>query len=324
MELFLGIDAGGTKTAASIIAIQNPKSKIQNVEVGRGTGGACSLAAGDYPQWTRAVRDAARNACRSANLPEDTRFRAVCAGVAGYSLKAKREEFAAILAEEVSADFYDLTPDYEVAYWGASGGEPGIVVIAGTGSVAFGRNAQGETHKAGGLGYILGDSGSGFALGRAALELALQNLRMKRREPLSDAILAYLGAITEEDILSWLYQDFSPGKAASLAPIIGKWAAQKDETACELLRDAAIAHRLNVHEIRSRLLLSSEAPIYPLGGLWQIGAFFREQFACPAWKAEKESEWAIAPLRYPVAEPQYDAARGAALYACNKWEGCGG
>ena len=301
MDYFLGIDAGGTKTAAVI-------ADAAGTERGRGSGGPCSLATGDYPQWTRAVRDAARSACRAAGLPEDTRFRAVCAGVAGYSLKAKRAEFAAILAEEISADRYDLTPDYEIAYWGASGGEPGVVVIAGTGSVAFGRNAQGETHKAGGLGYILGDYGSGFALGRSALDITLQNLQARRSEPLSDSILAYLGAATEEDILSWLYEEFSPGKAASLAPMIGKLAARKDETACELLRDAAIAHRANTHQIRSRLLLPGETPVYPLGGLWQIGAFFREQFACPAWKSAHESEWSAPPLRYPIMEPRYDAA----------------
>ena len=344
MEIFLGIDAGGTKTAAAIIAtdykffvdregvgvrasdesnaadaatIRNPKSKIQN-ELGRGIGGPCSLATCDYATLTRSVREAARGACRAADLPEDTRFAGVCAGVAGYSLKSRRADFLAILAEEVSADCYDLVPDYEAAYWGASGGEPGVVVIAGTGSVAFGRNAQGETRKAGGLGYVLGDAGSGFALGRAALEIALKNLQSRHSENLSDAILASLGAASEEDVLTWLYQDFSPAKAASLAPILGKWAARKDETACELLREAAIAHRENVHQIRSRLLLSSETPIYPLGGLWQIGAFFREQFACPSWRASKEEEWAVPPLRYPVTEPEYDAARGAALFAHDK------
>ena len=313
MDYFLGIDAGGTKTAAAI-------ADAAGTERGRGTGGPCSLTTGDYPQWTRAVRDAARMACRRADLPEDTRFKAVCAGVAGYSMKEKRGEFAAILAEEVSADFYDLTPDYEIAYWGASGGEPGIVAIAGTGAVAFGRNAQGETHKADGLGFLLGDAGSGFALGRAALEITLKNLQAKRSEPFSDAILAYLGAVAEEDILSWLYQDFSPGRAASLAPLVGQWAARKNETACELLRDAAISHRANVHQIRSRLLLSAETPIYPLGGLWQIGAFFREQFACPAWKSTKEAEWTAAPLRYPITEPRFDAAMGAALFARHKAE----
>ena len=318
MDYFLGIDAGGTKTAAVIVtAIQNLKSKIQNQEIGRGTGGSCGLATGDYPQWTRAIRDAARNACRSADLPDDTRFRGVCAGVAGYSLKAKRGEFAAILAEEISADLYDVTPDYEIAYWGASGGEPGIVVVAGTGSVAFGCNAQGETHKMGGLGYVFGDAGSGFALGKTALGQAIKSLEQARKFPLADAVLARIGAETLEDILEWTYQDFTPAKVAALAPIVGELADAGDETSRRILSIIAQIHSASAALLIRKLALPPDAPVYRLGGLWQISDYLRSLPFPPPSSPEQEREMTQSP-RLRLAEPLHDAAAGAALLARHK------
>ena len=307
MDYFLGIDAGGTKTAAVI-------ADAAGTERGRGSGGPCSLATGDYPQWTRAIRDAARTACRAANLPEDTRFRAVCAGVAGYSLKAKRGEFAAILAEEISADFYDITPDYEIAYWGASGGQPGIVVIAGTGSVAFGRNAQGETHKVGGLGYALGDTGSGYTLGIAALHEAIGALDGGRPNRIATAVLEETGARSLEDLLAWVYTDFSPSRIAALAPIAGRLADAGDTMAQAKMRSLITGHIKRVADIFHKLNLPPDAPVYRLGGLWSSSAYLRSLPFTPLRSPDTPNAAAKRPQRN-FAEPLHAAAMGAALFA---------
>ena len=312
MKLFLGIDAGGTKTAAVI-------ADAAGTERGRGAGGPCSLATGDYPQWTRAVREAARSACQAAGLPEDTRFAAVCAGVAGYSLKAKRAEFTEILAEEISADHYDLTPDYEIAYWGASGGEPGVVVIAGTGSVAFGRNAQGETCKVGGLGYVLGDVGSGFALGISALQEAIGLLKGGRPYPLANAVIEETGARSLEDLLSWIYTDFSPAKIAALAPIAGRLADAGDTIAQAKMRSLVAGHIRQTSEVIHQLALPPDAPVYRLGGLWKSSAFLRSLPFTPTRSTENaDSTTNVKPPQRNLREPIHDAAIGAALFAQHK------
>ncbi len=313
MDYFLGIDAGGTKTAAVI-------ADAAGTERGRGAGGPCSLATGEYTQWTRSVRESARSACLAAGLPEDTRFRAVCAGVAGYSLKERREEFATILAEEISADRYDLCPDYEIAYWGASGGEPGVVVVAGTGSVAFGRNEQGETRKVGGLGYLFGDAGSGFALGKTALGQAIKSLNQDRKFPLADAVLSRIGAETIEDILAWTYQDFTPAKVAALAPIVGELADAGDETARLIIHTVAQIHSANASQLMRKLALPPNTPVYRLGGLWQISKHLRSLPFPPPLSSEQESEMTPR-VRLCLAEPQHDAAMGAALFARQKAKG---
>ena len=80
----------------------------------------------------------------------------------------------AFVKELIASDKYKLTHDAEIALIGATAGQPGIIVIAGTGSIAFGRNAQMQTARAGGWGYIFGDEGGGFDIAKNALRRALQ------------------------------------------------------------------------------------------------------------------------------------------------------
>ena len=84
------------------------------------------------------------------------------------------EDKQAILREILPADVVVVTDDAVIALAGATAGEPGIVTIAGTGSIAFGRNAAGRTARIGGWGYIFGDEGGGFDIARQALRAALR------------------------------------------------------------------------------------------------------------------------------------------------------
>jgi N-acetylglucosamine kinase-like BadF-type ATPase len=86
---------------------------------------------------------------------------------------ADRAEIAALLARRTGARRVLVAPDWVTAHMGAFGGEPGVVLAAGTGAVALGVDASGVSRKADGNGYLFGDAGSGFAIGRAALASAL-------------------------------------------------------------------------------------------------------------------------------------------------------
>ena len=310
MNYYLGIDGGGTKTMAVI-------RDADGHECGRGTGGPGNIAFNEEPAIAQAVRTAVDDACRAAGI-SNTHFTAVCAGVAGYSVEARRTAFEALLRREVSADRYRIEPDYVVAYWGATGGEPGVVIIAGTGAVAYGRNAEGQSHKEDGFGYLLGDRGSGFNLGLYALRYTLGRMQENRSDALTAAVLAHTGARIQNEILQWLYGEFSPGRVASLAPIVGALAEDGDPPARTLVAEMARRLRHTVRSLRHGLWLPRDAPVYPLGGLWQLGPFFRSEFAEPTWPGHEGTVLVSETLpggRFTLAEPKHDAAAGAALLA---------
>ena len=310
MNYYLGIDGGGTKTLAVI-------HDADGRECGRGTGGPGNIAFNSEAELAGSVHTAVGEACSAAGIAQG-HFAAVCAGVAGYSVEPRRSVFEALLRREVEAERYRVEPDYLVAYWGATGGEPGVVIIAGTGAVAYGRNAEGESYKEDGYGYLLGDRGSGFDLGLYALRYTLEHMQENRTDALTAAVLAETGARIQNEILQWLYGEFSTARVAGLAPIVGALAEEGDPPARTLVAEMARRLRHTVRSIRHRLWLPRDTPVYPLGGLWQLGPFFRAEFAEPTWPGHTGTPLASETLpggRFTLAEPKHDAAAGAALLA---------
>jgi N-acetylglucosamine kinase-like BadF-type ATPase len=315
MNFYLGIDGGGTKTAALIL-------DGDGQERGRGAGGPANIATHDAATVACSLREAVGAAREDAGLSAETEFAAACAGVAGYSVEEKRAVFADLLRAEACAAAYLLVPDYEIAYWGATHGAPGIVVIAGTGAVSYGRNAQGETWREDGLGYLLGDRGSGFNLGVRALRYMLAERKEGRSDALTEAVMAHTGARTQSQTLQWLYGQFSPARVATLAPVVGALAESGDEAARALVTEMAARLRNAVRQIRHKLWLPRDTPIYPLGGLWQIGAFFRSEFEEPRPYGDRAASFEAETVpggRFPLAEPKNDAVYGAALLARGKY-----
>ncbi|HZT43922.1 MAG TPA: BadF/BadG/BcrA/BcrD ATPase family protein [Chthonomonadaceae bacterium] len=312
MPLYLGIDGGGTKTAAVLIT-------AEGTELGRGLGGPGNIATCSDTALAQSLRAAVGAACRAAGLsPKETRFAAVCAGVAGYSADERREAFLTLLRTEVAADSYRVEPDYVIAYWGATSGQPGIVVIAGTGAISYGRNARGETYREDGLGYLLGDRGSGFDLGLRALRYTLERVEAGCPDQLADAVMAHTGAVSRNEIVQWLYGNFSPARVASLAPVVGTLAESGDDAARKLVAEMAHQLRDAARRVRHKLWLPRDTPVYLLGSLWDMGEFFRSEFADPRWHEPDGAPQEPAPLnggRFLIHSPLHDAAYGAALLA---------
>ena len=311
MQIFLGIDGGGTKTAALVV-------DEKGTELGLGVGGPGNIANNEDATLSRSLRTAVGAALRSADLPDTTRFAAVCAGVAGYSAPQRREAFDAVLHTEVDAEAHRVEPDYVVAYWGATHGEPGVVVIAGTGAVAYGRNGDGEERKEDGLGFLLGDRGSGFNLGVRVLRYTLEQMQAGTLDALAMAVLMHTKAQSENEIIQWLYGEFSPTRVAGLSPIVGRLAESGDEAARWQVAEMARRLRHSVRQVRHALWLPRDVPVYPLGGLWQLGSFFLSEFADPRWSGEGRFAVATESVpggRFELAEPRSEPVQGAALLA---------
>jgi N-acetylglucosamine kinase len=311
MGTYLGVDGGGTKTAATVL-------DAAGAALGNGTGGPGNIATNEDGVLRKSLRTAVRAALANAALPESTRFAGVCAGVAGYSAPQRLEAFDALLRAETDAESYRVEPDYVVAYWGATHGEAGVVVIAGTGAVAYGRNAEGQDRKEDGLGFLLGDRGSGFNLGLRVLRYTLERMQAGDLDPLAEAVLQHTGAQSENEIIQWLYGEFSPPRVASLSPVVGALAEAGDEAARWQVAEMARRLRHSVRQVRHALWLPRDVPVYPLGGLWQLGGFFLSEFADPRWSGSGRFALPIETVpggRFELAQPLSEPAFGAALLA---------
>ena len=161
-QLFAGIDGGQSSTVA---LIGDEKGTI----LGRGTAGpADEVGAGPNSTGLRdALHDSLERARGAAGLPEATRFAAIVAGVSGYEGRIYGAR------PDLATDRLVLLHDAPIAHAGALAGAPGVVVIAGTGSVVYARDNNDRSQTLGGWGFLFGDEGSAFCIARDALGLMM-------------------------------------------------------------------------------------------------------------------------------------------------------
>jgi glucosamine kinase len=158
MSICIGVDAGGTKTAVLIA----DGERI----IARATGPAGAVRPGRALQAASRITVAIRRALTDARLLHGD---VLVVGAAGVGRDPERTELRESLRAERLAERVIVTGDLDIALEAAFGTEPGIVLVSGTGSVAVGRAPDGALHRRGGYGWQMGDEGSGYAIGRAAL-----------------------------------------------------------------------------------------------------------------------------------------------------------
>jgi glucosamine kinase len=163
VRFFAGIDGGQSSTVA---VVADEAGRI----LGRGVAGPADEigASKDSTRLRDALQGALEAACRSARLPVETNFDAIVAGVSGYDGRVYGRSPALPSPHAV------LIHDTPIAHAGALGGRSGVIVIAGTGSVVYGRNDEGRSCTLGGWGFLFGDEGSAFAIARDALALLMR------------------------------------------------------------------------------------------------------------------------------------------------------
>jgi len=246
MKLYLGVDGGQSGTTA---LIGDEAGRV----VGAGEAGPCNHAAAEEgrARLERAVGESLRQACLQAGLdPATVRFEAACFGMSGGP-DDKREVLAGILR----AGKLIVTHDAAIALAGATATGRGIVTIAGTGSIAFGRNPEGRSARAGGWGYLFGDEGGAFDIGRQALRAAL---RMEEgwgpATGLRETLLEAAGAGSANEALHRFYgPEWPRQRVARLAPLVDRAAAAGDAVALGILNRAAQELALLAAAVRSQL-----------------------------------------------------------------------
>jgi N-acetylglucosamine kinase-like BadF-type ATPase len=252
MRLFLGVDGGQSSTTA---LIGDEHGHI----LGRGLGGPCNhaIAAEGRAKLERAVSASVATACVEANLDAATvHFAAACFGMSGGP-----DDKQAILASLLRADRLIVTHDAAIALSGATTAGQGIVTIAGTGSIAFARNAAGQTARAGGWGYVFGDEGGAFDIVRQALRAAL---RMEEGwgppTLLHQALLDATASPSANHVLHLFYTpDWPRSRVAALASLVDTAAAEGDAVALRVLENAAQELALLTASVRGQLWQPGQA-----------------------------------------------------------------
>jgi N-acetylglucosamine kinase-like BadF-type ATPase len=308
MKLFLGVDGGQSGTTA---VIGDETGRV----LGTGEAGPCNHAAASEgrAKLERAIRGSVGDACRQAGLDlASITFEAACFGLSGGP-EDRIEVLGSIIR---SPRPLIVTTDAVVALAGATPEGRGIIVIAGTGSIAYGRNAEGRTARAGGWGYIFGDEGGAFDIGRQALRAALRMEEgwgppTRLRELLVEAV----GARDANDVLHRFYgTDWPRSRVATLAPLVDRAAVEGDPVAAEIIGSAG------------QELATLAACV--CGQLWRhdervavayIGGVFQSELLLERFRMLVELDGSMTcspPLHGPAEGALLDAYRAAGLKPC--------
>jgi glucosamine kinase len=160
---YLGIDGGGSKTTC---AVGDESSLLATV-----TAGPSNITRVGETRAHEALQQAILEACAAATI-DPRQVRRACVGVAGAGRKEVAAAIRNIVSELISGEI-EIVGDMAVALEAAFGAGPGVIVIAGTGSIAYARNARGETARTGGWGYAISDEGSAHWIGRGVVSALL-------------------------------------------------------------------------------------------------------------------------------------------------------
>lgn len=223
-DIFVGVDVGGTKTTAVAGSATEVLSRANGVGAAVRPGRALASA--------QTIAEVARKALAASG---QLTARGMVVGAAGAGRAPEREELERALIAEKIADQVRVTTDIELALVAAFGKEPGIVLSAGTGSIALARDAQGQVHRAGGYGWQMGDEGSGYGIGRAALGAVSR--AQDGRSPatkLTLRVMAAAKARTFDELITWATVA-TPADVASLAPGVIDMASHGDPVAQGIL-----------------------------------------------------------------------------------------
>jgi N-acetylglucosamine kinase-like BadF-type ATPase len=261
MTYVLGIDAGGTKTVCQL-------ADQSGGVVAEARGGGANLQAAGELELEKVLHHVMEEALGDRGIVPA----AICLGIAGVD----RDDDAAVVRAVMRRIGYKakvlVVNDALVALEAGVPGAPGIVIIAGTGSIAYGRNRTNEAARAGGWGYVLGDEGSGYWIGRLALRSVVRESDGRGGSTsLTPRVLKYFGVAKPEDLVRRIYhRPLKPSAIAALSSEVQAACTEGDPVATHILEAGARELVGAARSVAARLGMAEEPFTFILsGGIFQ-------------------------------------------------------
>lgn len=318
-DLLLGIDGGQTATKSMLVS-------TDGTAVASGLGGPSDHfhIEGGIEKNRLAIHGAIKSVLEAAGA-DASRVLAIGLGLTGAPEWGKQNPIVRDIVREVlphlSTERISVLPDYKTNLLGASGGKPGVVLIAGGGCISYGITVDGREGLAGGYGYLLGDQGSAFDIGLRAIDAATKadDLRGPKTELLR-VVLEHFGLDRVRDITQVVYQaGFPRERISQLTPAVVRTAEAGDAVAVEILAGAAAdAAGTAVGVLRQLFDPGEEVAVYLTGGVFQAGPLVRQPFD-KALKAAWPPARATEPRFPPVVGALIVAARSVGIEVSEAW-----
>ena len=307
MALYLGVDGGGSHTVALV-------GDHEGHILGRGEAKASNVYSAGLREARDALRAAVGQALSAAGAQQPVAV--ACLGLAGAGRPAEQALWQRWAEEANLAKRVLVVNDCDLVLAAGTPAGWGLALIAGTGSIALGRSPEGAQARAGGWGYLLGDEGSGYAVGLAALQAIAR--AADSRAPgtsLTQAVLTHWQLDEPSQLVGFVYRPSVPrAEIAGLAPFVEAAAAAGDVVAQGILKSAGAELARALDAVARRLGLTGDAIPCALGGSLLVrGDGLRRE----ALHAAAELGWNLWPVAL-VEEPAVGAlrlARGKTLVA---------
>ncbi len=295
-SLLVAVDGGQTATKALVATVDGTV-----LAAGRGGPSDHFHGPGGVEKNRRAIQEAVRSVLSAAGAdPQDVV--SIGLGLTGAPTGGEQTPVVhQIVREILPAPAIAVVPDYVTNLAGASGGEPGVVLIAGGGAIGYGLTADGREALAGGFGYLLGDEGSAFDIGLRAIAAACR-AEDRRGQPTSlrAVTLAHFGIATMRAIPRVVYQEgFSRERISLLAPAVVDAARNGDTAARRILATAGEELATTALGVIRQLFPNGEpVAVYLTGGVFGAGDALLVSF-----QATLHEGWPTADARLPRFPP---------------------
>jgi len=268
VAIHLGIDGGGTKTTCVVAD--------EDAVLGSATSGGSNITRWGEARVREALEAGVKAACAAAKV-DPKRIDRTCVGLSGAGRPEVRDAASRMMSEIVGGRV-QVVSDLETTLEAAFGGGPGVITIAGTGSIAYGRDRQGRTARSGGWGLAISDEGSGQWIGRAAVRAVLGAKDAGEDPPLLATILKTWKLTTLDALVR--HANASPAPDfSSLFPLVLKAADSEDSLAAGVLDRAGIELAVLAKNVIRRLFGGADSvPVAISGGVFRQSERVRQAF----------------------------------------------
>jgi N-acetylglucosamine kinase-like BadF-type ATPase len=292
VPLYLGIDGGGTQTTCAV----GDDLRVLATSV---AGGSNMVRLGE-PKARANLREAITKACAAAGVSPSA-VEAAVIGIAGASVPPVKDAVAAMIGDLVPGKI-EVVGDTIILMEAAFPGLPGVVVLSGTGSFAYGRNHLGEAARAGGWGPAISDEGSGYWIGRAAVSAVMRALDAAESTTLLRGILDAWRLNSMEELVQ---RANAAPVFAELFPVVELAAAAGDPVAQQILADAGSELAALASIVIGRLWPAEQAVRVAMGG----GVFAHSPLVrCTFWK-QLRARCPGAAVNFKIIQPVAGALR---------------